>query len=187
MASNEPAESFGEAVAALLKIAFSLTFPLVCTTLCLVSFLLAFGLNAPEFALWAGFSVAAFHYAKTNTWAAIALAIFVLAALPLAWVAFRECQASVSQAILLWVITAMVVGFTIWLRTVWPYRDSGWQIWAYGILLFSEWSGVIEAGLSTLKIIAFYRAKRPRPVQLPRQQPHGSEQRRGSAEEPNTI
>jgi hypothetical protein len=186
MASKDPAESFGEALAALLQIIFSLTFPILLITLCGVSFVLTAAFRTPEFGLWAGFAMAAFDYAKANIWAAIALGLFVLAALPLAWVAFREQEARVSPAILAWVITALVVGFTFWLRTVWPYNDSSWQIWAYGILLFTGWSGAVEATLSTLKIVAFYRANRPRPVQPPTQEPHGSRER-GSAKEPETI
>jgi hypothetical protein len=178
MATKDPAESFGEALAALLQIIFSLTFPLLLISLCGVSFLLALYLPTPEFGLWGVLAIWAIGYAKANTWAEIGLVVFALAALPLAWVAFREREARLSKAILEWVITAIVLGFTYWLRTVWPYDGNGWQIWVYGILLFAGWNGVVESSLSTLKIVAFHRANRP--PRRPRwQQPHGARQRRG--------
>jgi hypothetical protein len=187
MASKDPAESLGETVAALLQIIFSLTFPVTLITLCGVSFVLTFTLGRPEFALWAGLAVRAFNYAKANTWAAIALGLFVLAALPLAWVGFREREIRVSKAILEWVITAIVLGFTFWLRTVWPYDGGGWQMLAYGILLFTGWNGVVESALSTLVIIAHMRRNRPKPIAPPRQEPHGAREPRGRTNEPETI
>ena len=188
MASKDPGESLGEAVAALLQIIFSLTFPLMLITLCGVSFALTFTLGTPEFALWAGLAVGAFNYAKANTWAAIALGLFVLAALPLAWVGFREREIRVSRAILEWVITGIAIAFILWLRTVWPYDDSGWQVLSYGILLFAAWNAVVESSLSTLVIVAHVRRNRPRPVAPPRQEPHGAaREERRSPNEPETI
>lgn len=188
MASKDPAESVGEAFASLLQIIFSLTFPLMLITLCGVFYVLTAALGTPEFALWAGLAMGAFGYAKAHIWAAIALAVFVLAALPLAWVGFREREIRVSKAILEWVITGLVLAFIFWLRTVWPYSGSGWQMLAYGILLFTAWNGVVESALSTLVIVAHVRRNRPKPVAPPRQQPHGSEERRpANANEPETI
>lgn len=186
MPTKDPAESFGEAFAALLQIIFNLTFPLMLITLCGVSFVLTFAFGA-EFALWAFLATVVFDFAEANIWAAIALAAFVLAALPLAWVAFREREVRHSKAILEWVVTAIVLGFTFWLRTVWPY-ESPWQLWVYGILLFAGWNGVIDSTLTTLAIVAFHRANRPVRVEPPRQEPHGSA-RDGHqpANEPETI
>lgn len=187
MASKDPAEGVGEALAALLQIIFSLTFPLMLITLCGASFVLMATLHAPELGLWAALAVGAFQYAKDNTWAAIALGLFVLAALPLAWVGFREREIRASKAILEWVITALVFAFILWLRTVWSYNGSGWQMLAYGILLFTGWNGVIESGLSTFVIMAHVRRNRPMPVSPPRQEPHGSRKERGARSEPETI
>ena len=187
MASKDPAESLGEALNSLLQIIFSLTFPLTIITLCGASFVLMAAFHAPEFALWPGLAMGAFQYAKANTWVAIALGLFVLAALPLAWVGFREREIRVSKAILEWVITGIVFAFLFWLRTVWPYDDSGWQMLAYGIILFTGWNGVVESSLSTLVIVAHVRRNRPRPVRPPRQEPHGATEERRSRNEPETI
>jgi hypothetical protein len=188
MATKDPAEGVGEALAALLQIIFSLTFPLMIITLCGASFALMTALHAPEFALWPGLATGAFQYAKDNTWAAIALGLFVLAALPLAWVGFREREIRVSKAILEWVITAIVFAFIFWLRTAWPYSGSGWQMLAYGLLLFVGWNGVVESLLSTLVIVGHVRRNRPRPVAPPRQEPHGAPRdERHARNEPETI
>jgi hypothetical protein len=186
MASRDPADSIGEAFGSLLQIVFSLTFPLTIVTLCGASFVLTFGLHALEFALWAGIAIALIDYAKANTWAAVALGVFVLASIPLAWVSFREREIRVSKAILEWVITAMVLAFTFWLRTVWPY-ESGWQLWVYGLLLFAGWNGVVESSLSTLCIVAHVRRNRPAPVKPPQEEPHGARGQRRPANEPETI
>jgi hypothetical protein len=188
MASRDPAEGVAEALGSLLQIIFSLTFPLMFITLCGASFVLMMALHAPEFALWPGLAIGAFQYAKANTWAAIALGLFVLAALPLAWVGFREREIRVSKAILEWVITGIVFAFIFWLRTVWPYNQSGWQMLAYAFFLFVGWNGVVESSLSTLVLVAHVRRNRPRPVAPPRQEPHGApREERGSRSEPETI
>jgi hypothetical protein len=189
MASKDPAESVGEAIYELLKIIFSLTFPVMLITLCGVSFVLTAALHAPEFALWAGLAMSAVQYAKANGgWAAIALVVFVLAALPLAWIGFREREIRASKAILEWVITAIIFLFIFWLRTVWVDDTTGWRIILFGFLLFTAWNGVIESAMSTLAIVAHVRRNRPRPVAPPQQQPHGAPQaeRRGR-DEPETI
>jgi hypothetical protein len=187
MASKDPAESIGEGLAALLQIIFSLTFPLVIFSLCAISMLLMIALNAPEFAFWPGIAVAAFVYAQAHTWAAVVFGIVALAALPLAWVAFKEREIRSSKAILEWVITILVLWFTFWLRTVWPYSGSGWQLLAYAFLLFIGWNGVIEASLSTLAIVAIRRANRPMRTEPPRHQPHGPGEPRPARGEPESI
>jgi hypothetical protein len=188
MATKDPAESLGEFLAELLKIVFSLTFPLMLLTLCGASFVL-FGLfHMPELGLWFVLAAWAVGYATSNTWAAVGLAALVLAALPLAWVGVREREIRISKAILEWVITALIFAFIFWLRTVWPYDDNGWQLILFAFLLFTAWNGVIESAMSTLVIVLHVRRNRPRPVAPPRQEPHGAGQaERRPRDEPETI
>jgi hypothetical protein len=188
MATKDPAESVGEFLAELLKIVFSLTFPLMLITLCGASFVLVRLFDMPELGLWFVLAVSAVECATSNIWAAVALAVLVLAALPLAWVGVREREIRISKAILEWVITALLFAFIFWLRTVWPYSGSGWQLILFAFLLFGTWNGVIEAAMSTLVIVLHVRRNRPRPIAPPRQEPHGAQraepQRR---DEPETI
>ena len=127
------------------------------------------------------------EYAEANIWAAVALAIFALATIPLTWVAFREQELRVSSTILAYVMAAIILGVMFWLRTVWPYNDSAWQIIAYGIIMFVGWSALIEAMLGTLGIVAHIRRNRPVPVKPPRQEPHGPREQGRPADEPETI
>ena len=161
--TEDPARSFGAALAVRLQTIFSLPFPLTVVTLCGVSYVVIYTFRVPEFEFefWARLPMRAFDYAAANTWAAIALSLFVLAALPLAWLAFRQREVRVSRAIREWVIAAIVLGVTFWLRTAWPYDDTGLRVLVYGVLLFAGWNSAIEATLSTLKIIATRRATRP--------------------------
>lgn len=177
MASRDPAESVGEALGQLFQVIFSLTFPLFAITVCGVSYLVSIYLPAPEFGLWGALALLAIEYAKANTWAAVVLGVFGIAAIPLAWVAYREHEARISTAIGAWVTAAFVGGGTAWLRTAWPYHESFWQILVFSILLMAAWSAVLEGALSTLKIVVFVRATRP--PRRPRwQQPHGRQRRR---------
>jgi hypothetical protein len=187
MSSNDGHQAVGEAFGAILQLVFSLTFPLLIITVCGVSYILAFEFHMPEFALWAGLAMGLIDIATTNTWVAIALVIFGLSALPLAWVAFREQELRVSKTILLWVVAGMLLGGVFWLRTAWPFDGSGWQMIVYAIILLAAWSTVIEAVLATLGIVAHVRASRPPPIQPPRYEPHGPQQRRGRPSDPETI
>jgi hypothetical protein len=184
---SDDRRDLGEAFGALLQLVFSLTFPLLLITLCGVSFVLASVFDAPEFSLWAGLATVAFDYAKTNIWVAVGLAVFCLAALPLAWVAFREQQLRTSTTILAWVVAVIAFGFMFWLRTAWPSGQNGWQLIVYGIILFAGWSAAIEAVLGTLGIMAHVRRNRPVPVKPPRQEPHGKRERRKPGNDPETI
>ena len=166
--TEDPARSFGAALAVRLQTIFSLPFPLTVITLCGVSYVVIYTLRVPEFEFefWARLPMRAFDYAADNTWAAIALSLFILAALPLAWLAFRQREVRVSRAIREWVIAAIVLGVTFWLRTAWPYDDSRLRVLVYGVLLFAGWNSAIEATLGTLKI-ALHWANRPKPMQPP--------------------
>jgi len=170
--NNGAGEDFGQAIAGLAQLVFSLTFPLVIVTLCAVSFVVAILFHAPDFSFWGFLAAVAIKYASTNIWAAVALAVLVLAALPLAWVALREHQARLSSAIGAWVAAIAFGGGTIWLSTVWPYDGSGWQVLTFALLELLAWAALMDAGLSTLKIILYRRANRPLPPPG-RQRPHG--------------
>ncbi|HVB79263.1 MAG TPA: hypothetical protein VNE82_04850 [Candidatus Binataceae bacterium] len=180
----------GEAIAgifgAIIQLVFSLTFPLLAITLCGLSYLLAFAFHMPEFGLWAFWAHLAIGYAKTNGWVLLGLIIFALAALPLAWVAYREQELKASNMILAYVIAGIVIAFTCWLRTAWPYDGTGWQIYSYGFLLLMAWSAVIEAAISTIGIVAHVHRNRPQPARRPAQQPHGAP-RQDRGREPDTI
>jgi hypothetical protein len=188
VATKDPAESLGEAFASLLQLVFSLTFPILLITLCAISFVLAALFGMPEFGLWAYLAELAIGWATTNIWVAIGLGVFCLAAIPLTWVAFREQELKVSSTILAYVIAGLVIAFLFWLRTVWPVERM-WELWAYGIIMLAGWSAVIEAALGTIGIITHVRRNRPKPVEPPRQQPHGAARAepRSSRDEPETI
>ncbi len=187
MANGNSGAGYGEALAALLQFVFSLTFPLIAITLCGISYLLAFVFHMPEFGFWAVLAMQALDYAKTNMWVAAGIGVFALAALPLAWVAFREQEVKASNTILAYVMTGIVIGFTIWLRTAWPLERSGWQVLVYSGLLLLACIMVIESAISTLGIVAHLRRNRPKPVKLPAQEPHGTRDTRRSRDEPETI
>lgn len=180
-------EAVGAALVLIIHVVFSLTFPILAITLCGVSYLLAFVFHLPEFSLWAYLATLAIDYAKTNVWVLVGLVVFALAALPLAWVAFREQELKASNTILSWVIAGMVIAFMFWLRTVWPFDRNGWQLIAYGIILFTAWSAVIEVVIGTLGIVVHVRRNRPVKTKPPAQEPHGARQDTRSRGEPETI
>lgn len=187
MANKDVAESVGEGVALLLQLIFSCTTPLVILTLPPVCLGLALLCNAPEFSFWPGLAAVVWDYAKANLWAAVTGGLLMLAALPLAWVALRERETRLSAPILEWVIVGLVLWFTLWLHSVWPYTASGWQFLAYGVLLFAAWNTVVEASLSTLAIVLAHRAARRVRLPPPSHQPHGASAPQASRGEPETI
>jgi hypothetical protein len=176
------------AVKHVLRIVFSLTFPLLLITLCGVSFVLHRAFGLPEFSLWESFATAVLEYARTEIWAIAALGLFGLAALPLAWVAYREQEVTLSAMIANWVFAAMLIGSMVWLRTAWPYEQDGGQVLVYGIAMFAAWSFVLTAALATLRIVVHARQNRPVPTQPPEQEPHGGAAApRQRAADPETI
>lgn len=187
MANREPGEALGEVLVDILKIVFSLIFPFLLITLCGVSFVLVSEFHMPEFGLWAHLAEFVIGRSTSNIWVAVGLGVFCLAALPLAWVAFREQELRGSSTILAYVIAAFVIAFLLWLRTVWPV-ERPWELWAYGLIMFAGWQATINALMGTLGIVAHMRRKRPRPIKPPRQEPHGaSREQRRSRNEPETI
>jgi hypothetical protein len=174
-------------ITAILQLIFHLLFPFVAVSLCGVSYVLANTLHQPEFGFWFLLGEIAFDLARDNTWVAVGLGIFVLAALPLAWVAYREQQVVISTTIMQWIIGASSVLGLFWLRTAWPYNGNGWQLFTYGILMFAAWAAVTEAALATLGIVAHIRASRPPKRKPPPQAPHGTRTDHRARREPETI
>jgi hypothetical protein len=189
MASGGSGEnSLAEFVSAILQLVFHLLFPFIVVSLFGLSYVLVVWFHMPEFGLWFGLGMVAVDYARGNIWVAIGLGLFVLAALPLAWIAYREQQVQVSKTILQWIIAAGVIFGMFWLRTNWPYEKDGWQLFSYGIIMFTGWAAFTEAMLATLSIVAHIRRSRPRKVRPPVQEPHGApRERRSARDEPETI
>jgi hypothetical protein len=185
--SNE-GEAIGQATVGLLQIVFSAIFPLLMLTLCAVSFLLAHVFQLPQFGLWSDLAGWAFGYAGRNIWAMLVLAAFVLGAVPLAWIGFRELSARPSGVIGSWVVAIIVSVGTIWLANAWAANGSTLQSIVFGILLFMAWAGIFEAAMNSLKLAEQARANRPPPPPV-RQQPHGAPppQQQQSRDEPETI
>lgn len=185
--SGSPLADF---VGAILQLVFHLLFPFITITLCLVSYILVFWFHMPEFGFWVAVWWMVFDAAHDNLWVAVGLGIFALSALPLAWIAYREQQVQVSQIILQWIIAAGVIFFMFWLRTQWPFEESGWQMIAYGIIMYAGWASLTEGMLGALAIAGHVRRARPRPIKPPPQAPHSGaqrEERRRPADEPETI
>lgn len=182
--SSSADEGGAQLLTALFLIVFSLTFPLMFITLCGVSFVLGVAFHAPQFALWAGLASLVFQYATTNFWVAIALGVFMLAALPLAWVAFREQAIQLSGVIGSWVCSIIFGGGTIWLATVWTYNGNKLQGYIFSFLLLMVWLAVFEAVFSTVKLVSLHRANRPLPPPAT-QQPHGAANK--PTNDPETI
>jgi|GraSoiStandDraft_5_1057265.scaffolds.fasta_scaffold95995_2 hypothetical protein len=155
-----PERSSGTGLADFLQLLFSPSFPLVLVSLCGVSYLLASWLAAPELGLWALVAMRAIRYALFETWAAIGLGLLVIAALPLAWLAFRQRKARPTKAIGEWAFAAIIVAVLFGLPAVWPYDAGDRQVFAYSFLLFIGWNSVIQALLSTLAVIVRSRAVR---------------------------
>ena len=149
-----PARSLSAGLARFVQLFFSPSFPLVLVSLCGVSYLLAANLHAPELGLWALVATWAIRDARYDNWAAIALGLLVVAALPLAWVALRQREPSRSRATGEWVIAAIVICLLFSLRQVWPYDGSDRQVFVYSFLLFIGWNALVQTVLSTLVIIA---------------------------------
>ena len=147
-----PARRLGAGLARFVQLFFSPSFPLVLVSLCGASYLLAANLHAPELGLWALVATWAIRDARYDGWAAIALGVLVVAALPLAWLALRQREPSRSRATREWVIAAIVIGLLFSLRLVWPYDGSDRQVFAYSFLLFIGWNALVQAVLSSLAI-----------------------------------
>lgn len=187
MASREPAEAFGEALADLLKVVFSLIFPLLFLALCGASYLLAFEFHLPEFGFWAVLGLWLLNWGNTNLWVAIGLGLFAFSSLPLTWLALREQELRVSNTLLAYVIGGLVVAFLSWLRTVWP-ADSFWELAVYGLIMFCGGHALVDGFVGTLGIVLHIRRNRPRKVKPPVQEPHGApRERSGARDEPETI
>jgi hypothetical protein len=169
------------ALVSLVRLVFSLLFPLILITLCGVSYLLATRLGLPQFGLWGALALWAMGYAGTHAWAAVGLIALVLLALPLAWVALKEEAARASAVIGAWATAVVFSGFTYWLSTVWPYDGSMVQGSVLAFFLLGSWIAVCEAVLGTLKALVQLRPQ-PGPEEVIAQKAHGDARVAGEAE-----
>jgi hypothetical protein len=179
--SDAMSEGFTQAGVNLFRLVFSLMFPIVLVTTCVVAGILAYGFGIPQFALLWVLAGGVIGYAATNLWAGVALAVFVLASVPLAWVAFRELALRISSVLGAWVTAIIFCGFSLWLSTSWAYDSSGWQQLCFAFLLFMGWSAVCEALVGTLKLVFHIRPKPGREI-VEKQKAHGHAQLAGEAE-----
>jgi hypothetical protein len=180
MADNR-GEDLGNALAPLVEIVFSPLFPVMLITLCGVSFVLSGPLGLPQFVLFFGLAVGAVEYARSHTWAMLALIAFVIAALPLARTGFREHATHTSRVVGHWVAAALFFAATLWLAHAWPYSGSGFQQIVFGLLLFTLWAHVCETALGTVKLILLSRPQPGREV-VEAQKAHGDARLAGEAE-----
>lgn len=188
MSSGDVAASqFGEALAKLIILVFSLLFPFTMITLCGLSYLLSTVMDAPELSIWASVASAAFWFALAHIWAAIGLIVFTVGAFPLVWVAYRELEIKVSKALGSVVIAVIGFGLMFWLRTIWPNDGLRIQAIVFGVLMFIGWSALVEGVLMALAIRGHVRRNRVPPVSPPKQQPHGPTKAPGPSKEPETI
>ncbi|MGD0867623.1 MAG: hypothetical protein ABSA49_18935 [Rhizomicrobium sp.] len=179
--SNE-GEALGQATVALIRLVFSPLFPIITVSVCGVSYLLTFGFHLPQFGLWAWLAGQAVAYAQANFLAMLVLAAFVLGALPLALVGFREHATRTSGVIGGWVWVAIISGGTIWAATAWPADEyPAVQQYVFAFLLFWAWTSICEVLMSTLKLIAQNRPQ-PGPEVVVAQKAHGDAQLAGEAE-----
>ena len=174
-------EDFGQAFAALIQIIFSPLFPVIAITLCGASYVLTFVFHLPQFALFAFLAKFGIEYAFGHIWAGLALAVFVLAAAPLAWVGFREAETRTSRVIGYWVFSGLFGGGIIWLGHAWPFSGTGFQQIVFALLLFCVWAEVCETMMITVKLVALSRPQPGREV-VERQKAHGDAALAGEAE-----
>jgi hypothetical protein len=177
-------EVLGEGLVAIFQVVFVLTFPVVLITLPIVSLILMVVFHAPQLGFWAGLGFFTVQYAMKNLWAMLGLGVFVVMALFFAWVEFTEHEIRVSHAIGMWVATAILGAITGWLCTTWPYDQSLWQMLVFALLLFSTWGTCVDAAISTAKIVAYFRGKRPQQDRevVETQKAHGDARLAGEAE-----
>jgi len=180
--SNGANDGMAQVVVTLFQVIFSALFPLIAISLCAVSYILAHGFHLPQFALWAALAGWIVAYARIHLWAMLALIAFVIAAVPLALIGFREYAARTSGVIGMWVSAAIYAGGTVWLASVWP--PSVYPViqgYVFAFLLFVSWGGAFEAAIGTAKIIAQNRPQ-PGPEVVMAQKAHGDAQVAGEDE-----
>jgi hypothetical protein len=174
-------DGFATAIVALFQLVFSLTFPLMFITLCGVSYVLTDGLHLGQFGLWAWVAGQAVADARTTPWVALALIAFIIAAVPLAWIAFREHATRASGVIGAWVGAAIFCGATLWLASAWSFDYSAMQQYVFAFALLAAWFALCDALMTTLKLVAMNRPQ-PGPEVVMAQKAHGDARVAGEAE-----
>jgi hypothetical protein len=174
-------DGLATATVSLFQIIFSLFFPLIVIGTCAASYVLTVQLHILQFGLWFGLLLEALAYAKDNHWAAVALIVFGLAALPLARIGFREHAARASHVVGGWVTAAIFSGGSFWMSTAWPFDYSGVQALVFGFALFASCSAIFEALLHTFKLREQNRPQ-PGPEVVTAQKAHGDARVAGEAE-----
>jgi hypothetical protein len=97
----------------------------------------------------------------------------VLAAVPLAWIGFREAETRTSRVIGYWVAAALFAGGLIWLAHAWEFSDGGFQQLLFAFLLFALWAHIWETAMMTAKLFALSRPQPGREV-VEQQKAHGA-------------
>jgi hypothetical protein len=174
-------DGLAQATASIARVVFSAVFPFMLVMACAVSAVLA-GAGLPQFGLLAQFASGTVAYAGGHAWAALALGAFVLSALPLLWVAYREHAAPVSTTFGMWVGAAVYGGGLVAIAGVWPPAIFPvMQRYVFGLVLFVVCGAVIEAVTGTLKFIRQNRPQEGREV-VEAQKAHGHAQVAGEEE-----
>ena len=172
------------------KFVFRLEFPFIVLTACLISWLFLLVFHMPEFGGWAELTMIGYRYASSNMlYFGLALAV-AIGALLLAWVGWREHATQTSGVIKGWGWATIFTAIAFWLRVYWPWNGTDVQLFVYGFLLIGAWDAIFTAAMSSAKLVAQGRAKRPIPPPI-WQQPHGRSPMRPqphrSRNEPDTI
>ena len=158
--ATSASEDFGTALARLIQLVFSPIFPLMFISFCGLSFLLTVNFGLPQFYLGAAAAKLALDYANGHLWAMGCLGLFVLAALPLAWVGFKEHASPLSRVIGHWIASGLGAAGLYWLATAWALDGTNGQAVVFSFLLFCLWAQLCETLLGTFTLVARLR---PRP------------------------
>jgi hypothetical protein len=178
---NSGNEGLARVAVTVFQVVFSALFPFMLLTSCAVSAVLA-GAGFPQFGFLARLAREAVAYSGTHTWAALAIGVLALSALPLLWVAYREHAEPPSKIIGMWLGAAIYGAVGFWLGGVWPPTlFPSAEPYVLALFLFVTWGALCEAILGTVKTIL---ANRPQPGRevVEAQMAHGHAQVAGEDE-----
>ena len=157
---------------AFFRLVFSPLFPFLMISTWATANVLVWVFRQPQFGFWVLLPQLFFKYAEAHLWAMIALVLFCLAALPLAWIALREWRATASGTLGTWAVVAVLVAGLIWLNQAWPANGSVFQALIFGIALLLAVGAVVDALVATLKTALQFRPQPGREV-VEAQKAHG--------------